>query len=84
MNSRMFTCLEIWRKWRQLRKGLLGRIAAPTKAPKLSSMFETLDVNQDGTVSLEEFMQMSVGSNDDKHASLSWARRSNSSECGEV
>ncbi|CAE7575134.1 CAC [Symbiodinium natans] len=29
-------------------------------APKLSSMFETLDVNQDGTVSLEEFMQMSV------------------------
>jgi len=29
-------------------------------APKLSSMFESLDVNQDGTVSLEEFMQMSV------------------------
>ncbi|CAE7040125.1 Catsper1 [Symbiodinium sp. KB8] len=29
-------------------------------APKLSSMFESLDVNQDGTVSLEEFMHMSV------------------------
>ena len=33
------------------------------EAPKLSSMFESLDVNQDGTVSLEEFMQMPSGRN---------------------
>ena len=32
-----------------------------SKAPKLSSMFAMLDVNQDGTVSLDEFMQMLLG-----------------------